>query len=185
LFTHIVDTFPIYTYNPENMLYSSSLFNPHYGGTIFKFQIMIDFLGRLLLFSGPHLGTSYDGHIYLNTFKQLPGAPPPRAVKLPWEWGLGDGHYCACANMLTPFRRPRHGHLPAEEAYFNEILSHYRSRVEHINSYIERHKMFQEVYRGSDSLLASAMTVTLQTTNIKLRRCLRYPAWGPHSHLPD
>lgn len=63
--TGIVDTVPIYVLAPQNKVLNQSLYNPKYGGTIYKAQIGIDFLGRIILFSGPHLGLTYDGSILL------------------------------------------------------------------------------------------------------------------------
>lgn len=61
--TGIVDTVPIVVLEPEDALLRHWLFNPKYGAPVYKAQIAIDFLGRIIFFSGPHLGLYYDGHI--------------------------------------------------------------------------------------------------------------------------
>jgi len=61
--TGSVDTMPVYVLQPKSPLLSRLLYNPKYGAPVYKLQLATDFLGRLILFSGPHFGTEYDGHI--------------------------------------------------------------------------------------------------------------------------
>ncbi len=61
--TGAVDTVPIYVQQPQNSTLRHMLYNPKYAGTVYKMQIGIDFLGRIVLFSGPHIGLQYDGDI--------------------------------------------------------------------------------------------------------------------------
>ena len=64
--TGIVDTVPVYVLAPQDSTLNHWLYNPKYGGTIYKAQIGTDFMGRIILFTGPHLGNgAYDGHILL------------------------------------------------------------------------------------------------------------------------
>ena len=83
-FTGIVDTFPLHVLQPHNSTLRRALFNPKYGGCVYKGQLGINFLGAIVLCTGPHLGLCYDGHIWQRT-----GAP----LLEPWEWWLGDGAY--------------------------------------------------------------------------------------------
>lgn len=61
--TGIVDTLPIYVQQPVNSILSHMLYQPKYKNHVYKMQLGVDFLGRIILFSGPHWGTQYDGDI--------------------------------------------------------------------------------------------------------------------------
>ncbi len=54
--TFMVDTYPVVVLEPVDSLYASCLYSGKYKATVFKFQACFDFLGRLIFFSGPHLG---------------------------------------------------------------------------------------------------------------------------------
>lgn len=54
--TGCVDTFPIRLEKPTNYRARKLLYNPKYGTTIVKVEMIVDFLGRIISFSGPHLG---------------------------------------------------------------------------------------------------------------------------------
>lgn len=54
--TGIVDSFPIRVQKPKTSAFRRMLFNPKYGTTIMKVEMITDFLGRIISFSGPHLG---------------------------------------------------------------------------------------------------------------------------------
>ena len=62
-FTGIVDTLPVYVLQPGNSTLARLLYNPKYSGPIYKLQLVTDFLGRIICFTGPHLGVEYDGSI--------------------------------------------------------------------------------------------------------------------------
>ncbi len=49
LFTGCVDTFPMYVQQPINSELRKALYNPKYGGCVYKGQLGIDFLGMLML----------------------------------------------------------------------------------------------------------------------------------------
>jgi hypothetical protein len=66
--TGVVDTVPIYVQQPQNSFLSKALYNPKYASTIYKIQLGFDFLGRIVVYSGPHLGTQYDGGILCNIY---------------------------------------------------------------------------------------------------------------------
>jgi hypothetical protein len=65
--TAMTDTTSMYVQQPQSSVLRSALFNRKYSWTIYKFQISVDFLGRIVCFSGPHLRNSYDAHIWRNT----------------------------------------------------------------------------------------------------------------------
>lgn len=66
--TGIVDTVPFTVLQPIDPTLNHAIYNPKYGHTVYKAQVGIDFLGRIVLFSGPHLGLQYDGRISFSNF---------------------------------------------------------------------------------------------------------------------
>jgi hypothetical protein len=72
-----------------------------------------------------------------------------------------------------------------EKYAINHIISHYRSRIEHVNRAFEHHQIFQEKYRGEINNLFAAIILTANVTNIDLHWNLRYQVVGPWSHWPE
>lgn len=129
----MVYTFPIWVWKPKDKGLHKALFAGKYGTTVYKVQLGITFLDKLCC-TGPHL-PCYDGHIWNATEEFHPQEP--------WEWWIGgttlvagvwqylttsptllttsDGHYIACANMLTPWWKDRR--LTADETLANMIIS--------------------------------------------------------------
>lgn len=66
--TGVVDTMPVYVQQPKHTMLSRLLYNPKYAGCVYKIQLGFDFLGRIVLFSGPHFGVQYDGGIFISPF---------------------------------------------------------------------------------------------------------------------
>ncbi len=102
---------------------------------------------------------------------------------LPWEWWLGDGAYIAEPQIVSLYRKPVGGALLPYQQVVNDIISHYRARVEHINHLIESHAIFKEAFCGGVDLLSDAFFVVVHTTNIHLCACPRYPSFGNWSHF--
>lgn len=153
------------------------LYNGKYKDTILKVQLIIDFLGRIVYFSGPHIGNKYDGHIYRETYHEHPVSEQ--------EYLLGDGHYTNIPHIITPPSQPPGGHMSDVDYAKSVIVSHYRSRVEHVNRLAEAHGLFKEHFRGSIDVLSSAIRVTAQLTNIECCKYLRYMPVGPWEHFPQ
>jgi hypothetical protein len=174
--TAMTDTMPIYVQQPGNSALRSALYNRKYAATIYKFQVSVDFLGRIVCFSGPHLGNSYDAHIWNATANLHP--------TLPWEYLLGDGHYGSLSEYITPHTQPQHGSLSDFQYLENVVIAHYRSRVEHVNRRLKCHKMMQVDFRGGIQLLHDVNHVTAHTTNIVLSKYLAYMPVGPWEHNP-
>ena len=172
--TFMVDTFPVRVSEPEDSALGQVLFNPKYGSCVYKFQCAVTFLGVIPLFTGPHLGTSYDGNIYEATEDKHPTHPS--------ELGVGDGAYVACKQMLCPHRRPPKGALTEDQLLTNTVISHYRARVEHKNKLLERHNILGK-FRGGLELLMDAAHVQAQTENVDAKLHLRYPPVGPWKHF--
>ena len=175
--TGLVDTTPVYVQTPTDSQMRKLLYNPKYGRTVYKLQIGIDFLGRIVLFSGLHFGTSYDGHIWDWT------SAKHRMEN--WEYFLGDGHYTACEDIVSPPQQPPHGHMSDTDYLMCVLIQHYRARIEHINSVIKSHEVFKTPFRGCFELLNSICHVTAHISNIGLHEDLRYPLVGPWAHDPD
>jgi hypothetical protein len=169
----MVDTTPIFVEMPRNSFRARALFNPKYGWSVYKVQIGVDFLGRIILFSGPHLGTSYDGHIWMNTSHLHP--------MMPEEWFLGDHHYTV-PQIMHGYVSPPDANLTWDEHLCNTVISHYRSRVEHVNAIFKRHEVFKVCFRGTEETLNLILQITAHTTNILLKKRIRYPPHGPWAH---
>jgi hypothetical protein len=52
----IFDTAPIFVVEPKPKWLGNALHQPKYGGTVYKIQIGINFLGWICCYTGPHLG---------------------------------------------------------------------------------------------------------------------------------
>lgn len=116
-----------------------------------------------------------DAHLHLKGIELHPF--------LPQELALGDGHYRCLDHFITPFPEPPNGHLTDRQYLINVIITHYRSRVEHVNRKIEHHGIFQQRFRGGIRLLNSAIQMVCHTTNIELYRKLAYSPVGPWPHF--
>lgn len=76
--TGIVDTVPVTVLQSVDHTLHHALNNPKYGHTVYKAQLSIDFLGRIIVFTGPHLGLlTYDAHILFLFAPPLPAPPSP------------------------------------------------------------------------------------------------------------
>jgi len=174
--TGIVDCFPVHVVNPRSRVLFRALNNPKYGGPVYKVQLVVDFLGRIVLCTGPHLGIVPDNIIWRSTRTSH--------VMRPWEFLLADGAYIAEPELLTPWKLPNGGHLALQQYVDNAIISHYRARVEHINAVFESHNCFQYKFRGGLDLLKDCIAVTSNILNIQAHLRLRYEPVGPWAHFP-
>lgn len=187
--TCMVDTMPIFINKSCNSNIAMATYNGRYKENLFKVQVVIDFLGRIVFYSGPHIGSKYDGHLFTETDHLHP--------REDWEMVLGDGHYSSIPNFITPFKKPRNGNLfkfykglliflgslNQQQKQFNKVLSHYRARVEHTNWEIQCHGMFRQIYRGSYEVLNSSLSIIINTINVKRKREIKYNKVGPWSHF--
>ena len=181
----MVDTFPVVVLQPLDSEMSHMLYNPKYGATVVKFTLATDFMERFIFesgtfelfrfihISGPHLGLSYDGHIFPDDLLEW------------WEFFLGDGHYIGKRGFMTPFRHPPNGLLSDEEYEWNAIVAHYRSRVEHANRRVKSHAIFQTPWRGSIGLLACLVKIVIHMQAIEQNMHLMYHPYGNWPHNPE
>lgn len=82
--TGIFDTLPVYIQTPQDPVRYRLFYNGKYGAHVYKLLLGIDFLGRIIFISGPHLGGAwnYDAHIWERYVSQFP--------QYPWEFFLGN-----------------------------------------------------------------------------------------------
>jgi len=172
--TSMFDTFPVYIDPPSTWSEAKYYYMGKYKATAVKFLVGLDFIGRIVFFSGPYLGSSYDGHLFNNFGPET----------LDSEIILGDQHFCTCRNFLTPYRAPNHGNLCTEYLLFNAVLSHYRARIEHINAVLECHSILKETFRGDIDTIKIAAKILAHTINVEQCRYLKYQPYGPWPHFP-
>ena len=111
----------------------------------------------------------------------------------PGEFGLGDKAYGGCGRMLCPCKRPQHAHEPpftAVDAAWNDLLSHYRSRVERVIKRVKSHAWCEYAhFYGSYALLVQFMEVTVSITALEIReeflqdRKPMFEVVGPWDHV--
>jgi len=107
-----------------------------------------------------------------------------RLPLLPGERWLADGIYFACNHLIVPHRRRRGCCLSALQITENNLFSFERARVEHANSYVERHSMFSgRRYRGDLTLLGVFIGITINATALYIRMGYgRRSGNGPRAH---
>lgn len=139
---------------------------------------------------GPHCGGSwnYDAHITLRNMYQhskynvLPGRNLNTTQLMnSGEFWIGDGHYSSLPWVISPFKRTRP--LTYHELMTNQIISHYRARVEHVNAKIKKHTLFQTPYRGTIETLDTLLKITMHTTSVWTKMYIAYPPFGPWDHF--
>ena len=75
-----------------------------------------------------------------------PGAP---AIAMKETSDIGDGHFAVCAQFDTPAQKIGGRMLTALEQLWNSWLQLPRSRIEHLNTVIKNHAMFNGApFRG-------------------------------------
>jgi hypothetical protein len=175
-FTTIFDGTNINVQNVSNKKLNRVLFSgSKYNHCCLKIMIGITFMGTIVHYTGPHIGTMHDATI----LKKY----PPNFEE--WEWGMGDGAFEDNYHILVKYQQPAGGVLTEAQVYMNGLFNYWRVRVEHIIREVKRHDMFCGVYRGSYGLLKSAIDLTVHMTNIKIKCSLpRYETCGPWGHEP-
>ena len=177
LVTGLVDTFPVYVPQPHRWSMARLLFQPKYKATVLKYQLGISWNGEIILFTGPHLGTSADVTIWEATWADHPF--------FDWELWLGDLGYQGAEGILVKHKKDGGWPLTDRQIWFNNVHEHERNRAEQIVSAIKsQHRMYQKgVYRGSFHLLDSLVMITAHATAYEIRECPRFPTYGPWDHV--
>jgi len=171
----MIDTMPVYVLNLTDLMLRKCLYNPKYGGTIYKVQVAIDFLGRIIFIGGPHLRTLYDRYLWTRSMYLHP--------TLLHEFLLGDGHYIGIANIVSPYKQPVGGHLSHDEYMYNAVHSFYHAQVKHMNAKLKRHAIFRTSFRGSLHVLNSILAVVTQVQAVYQSMYPSYPPYGWWSHF--
>ena len=79
----------------------------------------------------------------------------------------------------------------ATDAHWNELISHYRSRIERVIYRVKNHRWCQGVFRGSFNLLVQCLDITVITTvtaleirqELELDRKPMFEVVGPWPHI--
>ena len=175
-FTTMIDCCPIWVAEPTDPFWADLLFQGKYGGSCFKIQIGINWLGWIVLFTGLHVGTKTDDEIWHATAAEHPFEH--------WEWWLGDAAYSTCVGVLTRHVQDPHSVLWQDEAHVNAYLNFYRQYVEHSMHLIKDHGMWRVVNsRNSLPVLQACIKITVHLTNVAIKRpwlpvfARRYPGF--------
>ena len=180
-YTAIVDTFPVYVTGSSTFANAQLIWGAKYERYIYKIQIGINFLGNIVLWTGPHLGCEADVTIWETTWADHPFRPGER-------W-LADLGYVGAFGLLVKIkRRPRRvrgGPRPAlavPQRVFNNVHEHVRNRCENVISKVKAHAIFKVNFTGSYEMLCSMITVTGHVTAYELRQFQRFASYGPWPH---
>ena len=75
------------------------------------------------------------------------------------------------------------------DAYWNDLVAHYRSRVERVIYRVKSHAWCEVAFRGSYALLVQFMEATVMTTALEIRnefleqRRPMFEVLGPWDHI--
>lgn len=86
-------------------------------------------MGRLMWYSGVHLGTTHDVRLSRNH-------PPPLTAG---QRLLGDKAYIGNAQIIAPIKKRRAAALSQRDAAYNVVHSWYRTSIEHCFAYLKRY----------------------------------------------
>ena len=162
-YTAFVDCAPIYVQRPTNKDLENALFDGKTGkGHCYKIQIGINFLGWIVMYTRMHISKRPDNRIFDDTADHHPLED--------WELWFGDGAYASCAQVDTKHLREDGGTLSRDQLYVNSRVNHFRQRVEHIMGVIKKHNAFRLAWMGGHDLLEVALDLTVQMTNVALRK---------------
>lgn len=95
--TGLVDVFPVYVNHPSRYSLAKLLFQPKYKRCVWKIQLGVNFLGDIILWTGPHLGVTSDITIWESTWADHPFDS--------WELWLADLGYIGGRGLVTKFKR--------------------------------------------------------------------------------
>ena len=158
---------------PEN-------FQLTYAAPVMKMQVACDALGRIVFFSGPHMGSRGD-----STLWKVWG---PKTF-VGQEVGLADGAYSGNHRLIAPYRKPPNKPLPPRKERYNKIHAFYRSRIEHVFSRLWPFGIVQQVWRGKGMEgaleLQRRIHVLMHLVNFHLKRRVMYEPVGVWPPLPS
>lgn len=168
----LVDTFPITSLTGET---GKFCWNPKYGGAVFKVQVVINLLGVIVWFSGPHLGTKSDIEIWRDY------GPLDQLEEL--DVGLADGAYSSARGLIAPYKKPKDKQLDLQEADYNKVHGHVRARVEHTFEAVAQFGLIKKTWerKGEQGYytLQKRLKVLLHFVNYERKRNIKYLPIGP------
>ena len=146
-----------------------------YNHCCFKLMFGITFMGIIIHYSGPHIGT-------MNDAKMVQLYPPNFKW---WEWGIGDGAFEETPHIMVKIQQPDGGVLTKGDVAVNTVFNYWRLRIEHLMADIKKPDLLSGVYRGSYPLLKAGIDITVHSQNINRKlRLPRYETCGPWPHWP-
>jgi hypothetical protein len=87
--------------------------------------------------------------------------------------------------IIAPPAEPPNGMLPLRDYMICAIITHYRSRIEHVIGRIKRHLAFKTSFRGNLDFLSALMDIAIHTQNIYQMLYPAYEFYGPWDHFPQ
>jgi hypothetical protein len=133
LVTGAVDTGPVYVCQPKRSKCSRHLFQPKYHAPVYKFQLIISFLGHIVGYTGLHDGVEPDSQIWQQTASMHPMEPG--------ELILADGIYIGqgCEQLLVKYDKDATAAGGRDYQATNDLIDLYRARVEHLMHEVSLH----------------------------------------------
>ena len=116
--TGIVDTLPIFVSEPAHFPAAKLLYQPKYKRHCYKMQLGITFAGNIILWTGPHFGSTADITIWRDTWAHHPFRS--------WEAWLADLGYCGAIGLITKYKRQRRRRRTDPRIPFTQRTKHPR-----------------------------------------------------------
>ena len=110
--------------------WATMTYNGKYQDCVLKLQIFVDNTGRLVWYSGPHLGVTHD----LELFRRFPPPLRPNEKLLADKAYIGGGPRLVCPCKRVKGQKQL---SPLQRAY-NDVHGFWRATIEHINAHIKK-----------------------------------------------
>ena len=124
--TGIVDTLPIFVSEPAHFPAAKLLYQPKYKRHCYKMQLGITFAGNIILWTGPHFGSTADITIWRDTWAHHPFRS--------WEAWLADLGYCGAIGLITKYKRQRRRRRTDPRIPFTRRQERYAAHVRHTSA---------------------------------------------------
>jgi hypothetical protein len=108
-----IDSYPIMCRRPKDRVWRKGMYQGKYKQFILKVQVVVDETGLPLWWSGPHAGVIADITLWRNHRPALEAD----------DMLIGDKAYQGADDIISPFKRPRGGHLTEDQKDYNLIHS--------------------------------------------------------------
>jgi len=175
--THIVDTTFVKIAEPSHGRFRGAFNSGKYHATGLKLEVSCNFMGHIVDFQFPAgLGITNDNTIWNRRLAD------GTKVLEPWEYGMGDGIYRGCPQMIAKYplnfnqiyhpvlRRYIHVPLTDVQTTANETISEKRQGIEHI-VYLctSKHQLFLQAYQGEYEPLVHAVHIAVHLANVQIK----------------